>query len=209
MGETVKQADSISRSSLLARVAAPIGRLSGSGVVVLRLGLVVVLVWIGGLKFVPYEADSIVPLVANSPVLRFLYRYPTPQYRAYMNKEGELAPEHRAWQEANGTYAVSHGLGVVIVLLGLLIASHRLYPQAAMIGSLLVVLMSCTTLSFLVTTPEAWVPALGDSAYGFPFLSGVGRLIIKDAIMLGAGIVTAADSAQAFLRRLGDQQSIS
>ena len=69
-----------------------------------------------------------------------------------------------------------------------------------MIGSVLVVFMSCTTLSFLVTTPEAWVPALGDAAHGFPFLSGVGRLILKDIIMLGAGVVTAADSARAYVR---------
>ena len=37
------------------------------GMGLLRLGLVVVLVWIGGLKFAKYEADGIVPLVANSP----------------------------------------------------------------------------------------------------------------------------------------------
>jgi len=37
------------------------------GMGLLRLGLVVVLVWIGGLKFARYEADSIVPLVSNSP----------------------------------------------------------------------------------------------------------------------------------------------
>uniref|UniRef100_UPI001576FD4D DUF417 family protein n=1 Tax=Granulicella sp. L60 TaxID=1641866 RepID=UPI001576FD4D len=53
----------------------------------------------------------------------------------------------------------------------------------------------------LVTTPEAWVPALGDSAYGFPYLSGAGRLIVKDVIMLGAAVVTLADSAKAYLRR--------
>lgn len=42
----------------------------------LRIALVIVLVWIGGLKFLDYEADSIVPLVANSPVMSFLYHHP-------------------------------------------------------------------------------------------------------------------------------------
>ena len=42
--------------------------------------------------------------------------------------------------------------------------------------------MCFVALSFLVTTAEAWVPALGDVHHGFPFLSGVERLIIKDAI---------------------------
>jgi reactive chlorine resistance protein C len=43
------------------------------------------------------------------------------------------------------------------------------------------------TLSFLVTTPEARVLALGDAQHGFPYLSGAGRLVIKDvALMAGA-----------------------
>jgi uncharacterized membrane protein YkgB len=167
----------------------------------LRLGLVVVLCWIGGLKFAKYEADSIVPLVANSPVMSFFYHHPAPEYRRYMNREGELIPSHRQWHVTNGTYSFSHVLGVAIVLIGLLIALHPFLPQAAAVGSFLLGLMACTTLSFLVTTPEAWVPALGDSTHGFPYLSGIGRLIIKDTIMLGAAIVTLADSAKAYLRR--------
>ena len=173
------------------------------GTTLLRLGLIVVLVWIGGLKFANYEADSIVPLVANSPLMKFFYHHPAPEYRAYMNKEGELVPAHRAWQESNGTYMFSHLLGAVIIALGLLIATHWGFPQYATVGSALLVLMSCTTLSFLVTTPEAWVPAAGDAAHGFPFLSGGGRLIIKDSIMLGAAVTTMADSAKRYLMRIG------
>ena len=50
-------------------------------------------------------------------------------------------------------------------------------------------------------TPECWVPPLGDGNHGFPFLSGAGRLVIKDAIMMGAAQVTMADSANAYLRK--------
>jgi uncharacterized membrane protein YkgB len=165
-----------------------------------RLGLVLVLVWIGALKFARYEADSIVPFVANSPLMSFLYHHPSPEYRAYMNREGELIPDHRHWHETNGTYTFSNGLGLVIMAIGLMIALHPVFPKIAAVGSFLLILMACTTLSFLVTTPEAWVPALGDSAHGFPFLSGVGRLVVKDAIMLGAAVVTLSDSAEAHLR---------
>lgn len=168
---------------------------------ILRLGLVIVLLWIGGLKFASYEADSIVPLVANSPFASFLYHHPAPEYRSHTNKEGEVVPAHQQWQAGNGTYAVSYGLGIVIVALGLLIALHPFQPQVAAIGSFLLVGMSFVTLSFLVTTPEAWVPALGDVHHGFPFLYGVGRLIIKDVIMMGAALVTMSDSAKAYLRR--------
>jgi uncharacterized membrane protein YkgB len=170
------------------------------GMGLLRLGLVIVLLWIGGLKFAGYEADSIVPLVSNSPLMSFFYHHPAPEYRAYVNKEGELNPAHRAWHETNGTYPFAIGLGIVIMTIGLLIALHPLWPRVATVGSLLLICMACTTLSFLVTTPEAWVPALGDSAHGFPYLSGTGRLVVKDAIMLGAAVTTMADSAKSYLR---------
>lgn len=48
------------------------------------------------------------------------------------------------------------------------------------------------------------MPALGDTTHGFPYLSGAGRLIIKDVIMLGAAVVTMADSAKAYLSRGSD-----
>jgi uncharacterized membrane protein YkgB len=171
------------------------------GLGLLRFGLVVVLVWIGGLKFARYEADGIVPLVANSPLMSFFYHHPAPEYRPYMNREGELIPAHRDWHETNGTYPFAYGLGVVIVSIGILIALHPVLPQVAAAGSFLLILMALTTLSFLITTPEAWVSALGDSAHGFPFLSGTGRLVVKDAIMLGAAVTTMADSAKAYLQR--------
>jgi hypothetical protein len=40
------------------------------------------------------------------------------------------------------------------------------------------------------------VPNRGDAAHGFPYLSGGGPLVIKDAIMMGAALVTMADSAR-------------
>jgi uncharacterized membrane protein YkgB len=118
-----------------------------------------------------------------------------------MNKEGELIPAHKQWHQTNGTYPFARGLGLVIISIGVLIALDPFVPQVAAVGSFLLILMAFTTLSFLVTTPEAWVPALGDAAHGFPYLSGTGRLVVKDAIMLGAAVATLADSAKAYLRR--------
>lgn len=187
----------------LERLYEKAAKLDRFGMGLLRLSLVVVLCWIGGLKFADYEADSIVPFVANSPVMSFFYHHPAPEYRAYMTKEGQLNPASRKWQETNGTYAFSHGLGTAIILIGLLIALYPILPQVSAFGSLLLIAMSATTLSFLITTPEAWVPALGDSAHGFPYLSGAGRLVVKDLIMLGAAVVTMADSAAAYLQKRG------
>ena len=176
-------------------------KLDRVGITVTRIGLVVVLVWIGSLKIFRYEDEGIVPFVANSPFMSFFYRAPAGEYRQHMNREGELVPANREWHERNGTYLFGYGLGSVIVAFGVMIALHRWRPRVAALGSFLVFLMSLVTLSFLVTTPECWVPALGSSEHGFPLLSGAGRLVVKDAIMAGAALVTMADSAKAYLRR--------
>jgi uncharacterized membrane protein YkgB len=170
------------------------------GLTLTRVGLVVVLVWIGGLKVYHYEADGIVPFVANSPFMNIFYGDPH-DYKAHMNPEGAVVPANRAWHEMNRTYPFALGLGAVIVLYGLLIALHPWLPQVATVGSALVFVMSFVTLSFLVTTPEVWVPDRGGSEHGFPLLAGPGRLVIKDAIMMGAAVVTMADSAKAYLRK--------
>jgi uncharacterized membrane protein YkgB len=172
------------------------------GVTVTRLGLIVVLLWIGGLKAWRYEADGIVPFVANSPFMSFFYAHPD-EYKAHKNPEGAPTPENRAWHESNNTYTFAYGLGSVIVLYGLMLCLHPWLPQVAAVGSFLIVIMSFVTLSFLITTPECWVPAKGDDVHGFPYLSGAGRLVVKDAIMMGAALVTMADSAKAYLRKLG------
>lgn len=175
-------------------------RLDRVGLTLTRVGLVVVLVWIGGLKVYRYEGEGIVPFVANSPVMSFFYADPD-HYKARVNKEGALVPENRAWHEANRTYPFAWGLGSVIVLYGVLIALHPIAPRVAAVGSFLVAVMSVVTLSFLVTTPEVWVPDLSSGEHGFPLLAGPGRLVVKDAIMLGAAVVTMADSAKAYVRK--------
>lgn len=182
------------------RIFEAASRLDRVGVAVTRLGLIVVLVWIGGLKVAQYEADGIVPFVANSPLMRFFYNDPE-GYKEHKNPEGAVVPENRAWHEANGTYPFALGLGAVIVSYGLLLCLHPWWPQAAALGSFLVFVMSFVTLSFLITTPECWVPDLGGPHHGFPYLAAPGRLGLKDAIMMGAALVTLADSSRAYLRR--------
>src|SRR3954454_3076440 len=182
------------------RVIVAASRADRVGVTVTRVGLIVGLLWIGALKVFPYEAVGIVPFVANSPTMSFLYNSPA-EYKSHMNKEGELVPANHEWHERNGTYTFAYGLGAVIVVYGLMLCLHPWLPQVACVGSFLVFVMSLVTLSFLVTTPECWVPPLGDARHGFPYLSGAGRLVVKDAIMMGAALVTMADSAKAYLRK--------
>lgn len=177
-----------------------ISRLEWLGKSTIRFGIVVVFLWIGGLKFYTYEADGIVPFVANSPFMSFFYTDPT-DYKSHVNKEGELIAANHDWHLSNNTYGFSAGLGVFLIVVGLLVALHQVIPLLSMVGSLLIVLMSIGTLSFLITTPETWVPALGDEQWGFPYLSGRGRLVIKDLVILGGAMITMSQSARLYLDR--------
>lgn len=170
-----------------------------------RLAVFIVMAWIGGLKAFPYEADGIVPFVANSPLMSFFYHKKAPEYQAYKNPEGKTVEKNIAWHQENGTYLFSYGLGTVIVIIGILTLLGIWLPKAGLIGGLLTFGMSLVTLSFLITTPEVYVPNLGGDFptphFGFPYLSGAGRLVLKDVIMMAAGLICASDSARRLLAR--------
>lgn len=134
-------------------------RIQALGFRVLRYGLALVIAWIGFMKFTSYEANGIRPLVANSPLLGWMYHLLSVQQFSY-------------------------GLGVVEVGIAILIALRAWSPKACAIGSAAAVLMFLTTLSFLVSTP-GWEPSLG----GFPALSALpGQFLLKDVVLLGAAI---------------------
>jgi uncharacterized membrane protein YkgB len=175
-----------------------LGKLDRLGIPLMRVAIAIVFLWIGALKFVPYEADSITPFVANSPVMSFFYEHPQ-EYKAHLTHEGELNADKRAWQTANNTYGFSTGLGVVEILIGLLVLSNPLSRRTGLLGGALAFVTPLVTLSFLVTTPEAWVAALGDGQHGFPYLSGAGRLVLKDVLMLAGALPVMADSARQLL----------
>ena len=135
------------------------------GVHVTRYGLVLVLLWIGGMKFTAYEAEGIRPLVANSPLMGWVYNLMS-------------------------VTAFSSLLGVVEIAIGVLIALRPAWPAGSALGSGLAVGMFLTTLSFLVTTP-GWEPSLG----GFPAVSAMpGQFVLKDIVLLGAALWTAGEA---------------
>lgn len=186
---------SVARNALTAFV-----RTERLGPNLMRIAIAIVFMWIGALKFVPYEADSITPFVANSPVMSFFYNHPA-EYKAHLTHEGQLVPEQRQWQATNNTYGFSTGLGIVEWTIALLVLAYPVSKRAALLGAFLAFATTLVTLSFLFTTPEAWVPSLGDAEHGFPYLSGAGRLVLKDTMMLAGAWVIGIDAAKALLSR--------
>ena len=172
------------------------------GINLIRVAILVIFMWIGGLKFWNYEAEGIVPFVANSPFMSFFYTKSTPEYKDYKLKEGEYNEVKHQWHVANNTYGFSRGLGILIMAIGILTFLGIFSSKIGLIGAVLAIIMTLGTLSFLVTTPEVWVPDLGSGEHGFQLLTGAGRLVIKDTAILAGALVVLSDSAKRVLNQL-------
>jgi reactive chlorine resistance protein C len=140
-------------------------RLETAGHLVIRYGLVLVLAWIGAMKFTAYEANGIQPLVANSPLMSWLY-------------------------QIFSVRAFSNLLGLLEIGMALMIGLRPLSAKAAALGSVIAVITFLTTLTFLFSTP-GWEPTLG----GFPALAVVpGQFLLKDIVFLGASLWSLGDA---------------
>lgn len=134
----------------------------------LRCGLVVVLVWIGAMKFTAYEAEGISGFVSNSPLMAWAYDFMS----------------HRQF---------SIVLGIVELTIAVLIAMPK-RSNPALIGAGAAVGMFLITLSFMITTPGVFEPTAG----GFPALSAIpGQFLVKDFALLGISVRLFADTMNA------------
>jgi uncharacterized membrane protein YkgB len=136
----------------------PAAVLEAAGKHVVRYGLVLVLLWIGGMKFTAYEASNIQPMVANSPLLGWTY-------------------------QILSVREFSNALGLVEIAIAMMIAARPVSAAAAAVGSAAAVAMFLTTLSFLFSTP-GWEPSSGFPALSV----APGQFLLKDAVLLGAAL---------------------
>ncbi len=124
-----------------------------------RYSIVLVLVWIGAMKFSAYEAGAIEGLVASSPLLSWLYAIGSQQ-------------------------AVSNTIGTIEIATAIALAIGPAYRPAAIAGALGAIATFAITLTFLITAP-GWEASLG----GFPALSVVpGQFLLKDVVLLAASV---------------------
>lgn len=135
------------------------------GEIIIRYGLVIILLWVGLLKFMTYEAEGIKPLIENSPIMSWGY-------------------------DIMGVKEFAIVIGIIEILLAIMIASRAFSPRISAIGSFGAIIMFLITLSFLVSTPGVW-----QKGEGFPFLSPMpGQSLAKDLMLLGAAIWTAGEA---------------
>jgi len=149
--------------------------LERTGAYALRYGLVLVLVWIGAMKFTAYEAEGIQGLVANSPLMSWMY--------SVLSVRGASAL-----------------IGSAELVIAGLIAVRPLSAPLAAAGSALAVGMFLTTLSFMASTPGVFEASAG----GFPALSVLpGQFLLKDVVLLAAALWSLAEAWNASTRKRG------
>ena len=133
------------------------------GTHVSRYGLVITFLSIGVLKFTASEAQGIQPLVANSPLMFWLYRIFSLQ-------------------------GVSNLIGLIEIVVALLMALRPFSAKFSFIGSIGAVITFVLSVSFLLSTPGAF-----QISHGFPLLGDTGQFLIKDLVLLGASISNSGD----------------
>jgi uncharacterized membrane protein YkgB len=131
---------------------------------IVRWGLVVVLAWIGGMKFTAYEAMGIQPLVAHSPLVGWMYDFLSIRSFSAM-------------------------LGFIEIGTAVLISLRSISPKASAIGAILAIGLFATTLSMVFTTP-GWEPTLGFPALS----ALPGQFLLKDIVLLGASVWSLGES---------------
>lgn len=134
-----------------------------------NVGLAVVLIWIGAMKFTAYEAWAISGLIASSPLMSWLYDIFSQQTTAAL-------------------------IGVSELIVAGLILAQPWKPKLGFIGGLGAVATFAGTLSFVVTTPGVWELSLG----GFPAPSVMpGQFLLKDIALLAIALWITLNNKQA------------
>ncbi len=145
--------------------------LENIGLNIIRYGLVVILLWVGALKFTAYEAEGVQGLIANSPLMSWMFSVMSVRTAAAL-------------------------IGSVEIIAGLLIAARPFAPKLSAVGSFIAIGIFLITLHFLLTTPGVWQPG-----YGFPFPALVpGQFIMKDLALLGIAVWSAGEALRAARR---------
>jgi len=130
-----------------------------------RYSIVLVLLWIGAMKFTAYEAGAIEGLVASSPLVSWLY--------------GVLSLQGAS--NLIGTIEIITALGLIV---------GQFNRRVMIVASLAAIATFSITLSFLFSAP-GWEASLG----GFPALSVVpGQFLLKDVVLLAASVSLLAQA---------------
>lgn len=122
------------------------------------LGVVLVLLLIGGLKFTQVEIDGLKPIIGPTPWLAWMY-------------------------SAFGEAGTSYLLGVIELATAVLLMLSPWFARAGLVGGAVASLTFFVTTTIMFAAP-IWDTASG----GFPWINELGQFLIKDVALLGVAV---------------------
>ncbi len=134
----------------------------------LRWALVVIVLWIGGMKVTAYEANGIAPFIAHSPFMSWLHAL-------------------------FGIRRASYVLGVLELSTAAALIVGAIKPFFSALGAAMSTMTYLIALTFLLSTPGVAEATAG----GFPAISAApGQFLLKDLVLLAASLSLLFASVQ-------------
>lgn len=146
-------------SGTITRIADYGGTITRLGGWALTASIAVIFLWFGSLKFIPFEAESLVGIIANNPLISWLYTV------------------------FGQPLGAARFLGVFEIATGLLILGRFVDPRLSALGGAMGVWAFLLTISSMFTTPgvieKGWEGTLALSP-------GLGAFLVKDIVLVSA-----------------------
>jgi uncharacterized membrane protein YkgB len=125
---------------------------------VTSIGMIVMLLWAGAYKMTAPGAESIAPLVSNSPLINW-------QFKLF------------------GSYIDSDLIGLTEWTAAILFVAGYIKPKAGIVGGFVTTLMFFMTSTMIITTPGTT-----SVVHGVRYMSFLGLFLFKDVISFGASL---------------------
>ncbi|MFL1502702.1 MULTISPECIES: YkgB family protein [unclassified Pseudomonas] len=138
----------------------------------MRWVLVLIFLMFGYTKWFDYEAQALIPLISNSPLLSWMYG-------------------------VFGIQGASYALGTAEWAIGLSLAIGAWSSRVTLIAAAASSVTYLTTASLLLTTPGGWEASAG----GFPAMGGATSFLIKDLVLMAGSLVLLKNAAQQLTAR--------
>lgn len=126
----------------------------------LRWSLILIFLFFGYSKWFEYEAQALIPIISNSPILGWMHT-------------------------VFGISGASYALGIAEWGIAALLIAGAQWNFLAKLGALGSVLTFATTVTLIFSTPGAWEASAG----GFPAMGEATSFLLKDVVLLAASLM--------------------
>jgi len=153
-GSHANMGNGLQAKSVLTKIAAVVAD-RNIPFLVCSIGMIVMLLWAGKFKMTAPGAEGIIPLVSNSPLTSWQFRF-------------------------FGPYILGDMIGATEWTAAILLIIGYFKPKAGIVGGIILVGMFFTTSTMLITTPDDTIVV-----HGIYYMNNLGLFLFKDIISFG------------------------